>query len=141
MLANLGPILHFSAVGSTFGPKRGPTILNFYPTGNLAIPQDVLEFLMMYGPAPSPHTVSIVCCVFLFVSLALSLATVSLSNSQRPPRNTTFFVGLVISVAMAMTVHTDCKLISCTNCTKQNSEIQKFKHCTSYIVQQTCPSS
>ena len=79
----LSPLPFFKNPTSSavFWPKR-PTILNFYPTRNFGhflgrLLKDVLECFQICGPASSPHTVSIVSCVFLCVfllSLALALA-------------------------------------------------------------------
>ena len=68
-----------------FGLFLGPLIFSmflphneFWPLGRPL--KDVLEFFQIFGPAPSPHTVSIVSCVFLCVLLPCSLAIFSLSE-------------------------------------------------------------
>ena len=71
ILANFGPIPTFTAVRSTFlaeDPPLSPSP-KFWPFLGRPL-KDVLEIFQIFGPASSPHTVSIVSCVFLCVFLS-----------------------------------------------------------------------
>ena len=110
--------------------------MNFYPTRNFG----------HFWAALSKMSLT---CVFLlscFLArspsfLSLRLTTTTETHDHRDTQTQQFSAGLIISAAMAMTVHIGYKLLSCTICTTQNSEIQGLSLCTSHIAQPTCPSS
>ena len=112
------------------------------------------EILANFGPpsqrcpagSVASHSVHCLLCLPLCLAslrylLSLRLSTTTETHDHRDTHTQQFSAGLVISVAMAMTVHIRYQLLSCTNCTTHNSEIQGFLFCTSHIAQPTCPSS
>ena len=78
---NFGPTPLFQLLEALFC-RRGARNLEFLPHPKcwpfLGRPlKDLLELFQIFGPAPSPHTVSIVSCVFLCVLLPCSLTIFS----------------------------------------------------------------